>query len=131
MKKIVEPKTQTHHGRVGSGGAQRGGWARRAPQDGTPTGFSAQDTTIPRVPQGIENNCLEHFFGNTNTGNPMETGGGTKPTVDPRLIIGTRSALCSWLLTSGPTPICPCKFSSCKACSGMLSRSSPLGFTQL
>ena len=32
---------------------------------------------------------------------------------------GTRSALCSWLLTSGPTPICLCKPFSCKACPGI------------
>ena len=31
-------------------------------------------------------------------------------------ISGTRSALCSWLPTSGPTPLCLCKPFSCKAC---------------
>ena len=67
----VESKTRTHHGRVGSGGAQRGGWARRARQNGTPTGLSAQDTTVTRVPQGIENNCPEHLFRSTNKRNPM------------------------------------------------------------
>ena len=57
------------------------------------------------------------------------TDGGTKPAVDPRFIGGssavhpqlineTRSALCSWLLTSGPTPICLCEPFSCKACPG-------------
>ena len=35
-----------------------------------------------------------------------------------RFITGTRSALCSWLLTSGPTPFCLCKPFSCKACPG-------------
>ena len=69
--KPVESKTRTHHGRVGSGGAQRGGWTRRARQDGTPTGFSAQDTTVTRVLQGIEDNCPEHLFGSTNKRNPM------------------------------------------------------------
>ena len=55
--------------------------------------------------------------------------GRTKPAVDPRLttgsspayprfISGTRSALSSWLLTSGPTPFCLCKLFSCKACPG-------------
>ena len=48
------------------------------------------------------------------------TDGGTKPAVDPRsisdpsavyprFISATRSAICSWLLTSVPTPICLCK----------------------
>ena len=54
--KFVESKTLTHNGRVGSGGARRGGWAGQAWQDGTPTG---QDTTGPRALQGIEDNCLE------------------------------------------------------------------------
>ena len=38
--------------------------------------------------------------------------------VDKRFIRGTKSALCSWLLTSGPTPFCLCKPFSCKACPG-------------
>ena len=37
-----------------------------------------------------------------------------------RFISGTRSALCSWLLTSGPTPFCLCKPFSCKACPGII-----------
>ena len=44
---------------------------------------------------------------------------GTKSTVDPRFITGTRNALSSWLLTSGPTPFCLCKPFSCKACPGI------------
>ena len=36
--------------------------------------------------------------------------------VYPRFIRGTTSALRSWLLTKVPTPICPCKPFSCKAC---------------
>ena len=38
--------------------------------------------------------------------------------VYPRFISGTRSALSSWLLTSGTTPFCLCKPFSCKACPG-------------
>ena len=57
--------------RVGSGGARRGGWAGRARQDWTPTGLFAQDTTVPRALQGIEDNCPEQLFGSTNKGNPM------------------------------------------------------------
>ena len=37
---------------------------------------------------------------------------------NPRFISGTRSALCSWLLASVPTPICLCKPFSCRACPG-------------
>ena len=39
-------------------------------------------------------------------------------TVNHRFIGGTRSALCSWLPTSGTTPFCLCKPFSCKACPG-------------
>ena len=35
-----------------------------------------------------------------------------------RFISGTRSALCSWLPTSGTAPFCLCKPFSCKACPG-------------
>ena len=38
--------------------------------------------------------------------------------VNPRFISGTRSALSSLMLTSGPTPFCPCKPFSYKACPG-------------
>ena len=67
----VESKTRTHHGRVGSGGARRCGWAGRARQDGTPTCFPAQDTTVARAPLGIEDKCPEHLSGSTNKGNTM------------------------------------------------------------
>ena len=36
-----------------------------------------------------------------------------------RFISGMRSALCSWLPSSGPTPFCLCKPFSCKACPGI------------
>ena len=49
--------------------------------------------------------------------NPRLTTGSSP--VYQRLITGTRSALSSWLLTSGPTPFCLCKPFSCKACPGM------------
>ena len=67
----VEFKTRTHHGWVVSGGARRGGWAGRARQDGTPTCLFAQNITVPRALQGIENKFPEHPFGSTNKGNPM------------------------------------------------------------
>ena len=86
MSRVVEPNTRTHYGRVGSGGARRGGWAGRARQDGAPTGLFTQDTTVPHVHQGIEAHCPEHFFGRTNMGNPMLTVGRTKRAVDRRLI---------------------------------------------
>ena len=62
---LVESKTQTYHERFGSGG-------RTAGQDGvysgTPTGRSAQKSTVPLAPQGIEDNCRERLFGSTNKG---------------------------------------------------------------
>ena len=42
--------------------------------------------------------------------------GGCFPAFRQRFIRGTRSALCSWLLTHLPTPICICKPFSCKVC---------------
>ena len=44
-----------------------------------------------------------------------------KPTEEPnqRFTSGARSALCSWLPTSGTTPFCLCKPFSCKACPGI------------
>ena len=51
------------HGRAaGQGGAG---------QDGTPTDWFAQETTVPRALQSIEDNCPGHLFGSTNKGNPM------------------------------------------------------------
>ena len=41
---------------------QRSGWARRAGQDETPTGFSMQDTSFTRVLQSIEGNSPGHFL---------------------------------------------------------------------
>ena len=45
--------------------------------------------------------------------------------VSPRCISRTRSALSPWLLTSGPTPFCPCKPFSCKACPGTFTLVEP------
>ena len=42
------------------GGARWGGWAGRAQQDGTPTGLFAQETTLPRATQGMDDNCPGH-----------------------------------------------------------------------
>ena len=143
--RFAESKTRTHYGRVGSGGARRGAWAGRAWQRGSPTGLFTQDTTVPRGRQGIEENCPEHSIGSTNknlsspkpghttggSGRGARRGGGAEqnPGQNPRLTSGssavylrftteTRSALCSWLLTSGPAHFCPCKPFSCKACPG-------------
>ena len=41
------------------------------------------------------------------------------PAIDKRFIAGTRSALSSWLLTSGQMPFCLCKPFSRKACPGI------------
>ena len=48
--------------------------------------------------------------------NPRLTTGSSP--VYQRFITGTRSALSSWLPTSGPPPFCLCKPYSCKACPG-------------
>ena len=53
--------------------------------------------------------------------NPRLTTGSSP--VYQRFITGTRSALSSWLLTSGQTPICLRKPFSCKACLGICSPS--------
>ena len=68
---LVESKTRTHHGRVGSGDARRGGCAGRARQGGTPTDLFAQEITVPRALQGIEDKCHEHLLGSTDKENPM------------------------------------------------------------
>ena len=54
-----------------SGGARQGSWAGRARQDGTPTGLFAQDITVPRAPQRIEEKCLEQLFESKNKENLM------------------------------------------------------------
>ena len=46
--------------------------------------------------------------------------------VCPRCIRRTTATLRSWLLTSGLTPICPCKPFSCKACPGIPLFRSPV-----
>ena len=117
--KPVQPKTQTYHGQDGSEhtAGRRGG----ARQDGTATGQCAQDTNVPLTPGGIEDTSPERISRGTKKRNLMQTDGGTQRAVDPRYICGTRCALCSWLLTSGPTPCCLCKPLSCKACPGTKS----------
>ena len=65
----VEPKTRTHHGRVGSG--RTAGWRGGAGQDGTPTEQYAQGTSVPRTPQGIEETMPECRPRSTNKRNPM------------------------------------------------------------
>ena len=65
----VESKTRTYHGRVGSGrtAGRRGG----ARQDGTPTEQFAQETSVPRTPQGVEDTSPERPPRSTNKQNPM------------------------------------------------------------
>ena len=50
---------------------------------------------------------------------PMLEHNGRLTSNGKRFIRGTRSALCSWLLTSGPTHFWLCKPFSCKACPGI------------
>ena len=59
---LVEPKTRTYNGRVGSGRTEgrQGGVG-----DGMPTEQFAQRTSVPRTFQGIENTSPEHFSRST------------------------------------------------------------------
>ena len=124
----VNSKTQTYHGRVGSGRTAR--WRGGIGQDWLPTELFAQETSLPRTLHSIEDTSPENLPRRTNKRNPMYTDGGTKRAVDPQLtrgsspvdprfITGTRSALSSWLLTSVQTLFYLCKPFSCKACSGI------------
>ena len=65
---LVESKTRTYHGRVGSGrtAGRRGG----AGQDWMPTDQNAQETSVPRTPQGIDATSPECFSRSTNKRNP-------------------------------------------------------------
>ena len=70
--------SQTRRGKAAHGGAAgRDG----AGQDGTPTGWFAQKITSPLAPQGfdgIEDNCPERLFGNTNKQILCKTNRGTR-----------------------------------------------------
>ena len=55
--KLVESKTRTYHGLVGSG-RRTAGRRSGARQDGTPTERFALETTVPRSPRSIEKNVL-------------------------------------------------------------------------
>ena len=70
----VESKTQTYHGRVGRGGARRGGGTKRGRAEWHADGSirpgeklicSFQDL------QGIEDNCPERLFGSAKKTNPV------------------------------------------------------------
>ena len=69
VNRFVESKTRTYHGRVESGrmAGRRGG----AGQNGTPTEHFAQETSVPRTPQGIVDTSPERPPGRTNKRNPM------------------------------------------------------------
>ena len=69
VRELVESKTQTYHGRVASGrtAGRRSGTA----QDGTPTERFAQETSVPRTPQGIEDTSPERPPRSTNKRNPI------------------------------------------------------------
>ena len=101
---------------AGRGGAAHGEAAGRsgAGQDGTPTGRSAQETTVSLALQASRASKT------TVLNDPWEARANEvlcKPVEehDNRLTRGTTAALRSWLLTSGPSPICLCKPFSRKA----------------
>ena len=89
------------------------------------TNCSPGGKTVPRARQGIvdhrpgrpsEARTNEILFKPMGEQSPWLTTG-LRP-VYPRSICGTMAALRSWLLTSGPTPVCPSTPFSCKACPG-------------
>ena len=92
-------------------GAAHGGTAGpgRDGQHRTPTGRFAQEKNAPLTFQEMEKQFPGRASGGTNKGNPVQTDGGTKQGVDPRFISRTRSAVCSWILTSVLLPFRPSK----------------------
>ena len=89
-----------------------------------PTELFAPETRVLRTLQGIEDTSPERLSRSTNKRNLINRMREQNPrlttglsAVHTRFITGKRSALCCWLLTSGPTP-CLCKPFSCKACPG-------------
>ena len=113
--RIQNPDIQ-RAGRVGAHGGAAG--RGRAEQ-------FAQETSLPRTPKASKTSLLNVFPEARTSKIPFKpmaeqnlrltTG---LSAVHPRFITGTRSALGSWLLANGPTPICLCKPFSCKACPG-------------
>ena len=71
---------------------------------------SAQETIVSRSFQG---NCPGLLFNSKDKRNSIQT---ELEVHYPRFVRRMTAALCSRLLTSGPTPICLCKPFSCKAC---------------
>ena len=65
----IESKTRTYHGRVGSG--RTAGWRGGVGQDWVPTEMFAQETSLPRTLQSIEETSLERLSRSTNKRNPM------------------------------------------------------------
>ena len=111
-------------GRVGAahgGAAGRG----RAGQDGTPTDRFAQETTVPRTPKASNTPVLNVSSEARTKEILCKSMGEQKPHSDQRFIHGTKHALRSWLLTSGPAPFCFCKLFSCKACPGIEEGTKP------
>ena len=113
---FVEAKTRTYHRQAGSGrtAGQPGG----VRQDRLPTELFAKATSVPRTLQGIEDTLPERSPRDKKK-DPMATDCGNKSTswwaVYVRFSRGTRSALCFWLLTSGPMLFCRCKPFWCRA----------------
>ena len=67
--KLVESKTRTYHGRVGSERpAER---SSEVGQDSVPTELFARETKVHRTFRGIEERSLQRLSRNTNKRNPM------------------------------------------------------------
>ena len=116
--KPVESKTRTYNGRVESGrtAGRRGGVGQNSSPRRQAALVPSKATKTRRLNVPPEARTSEIVCKPMGEQSPRLTRG--LSAVHPRFISGTRIALCSWLLTTGPTPICPCKPFPCKACPG-------------
>ena len=111
---MSESKTRTYHGRVGLGRAagRRGGSGRTGRRQNSPPRRQASF-----IPSKASTKCRLNVSPEARTSDIL-----CKPTeehnerlrtgllaVYPQFINRKRNALCSWLLTSGPTPLFLCK----------------------
>ena len=116
---LSSPKPRHTTGRSGRDGAQRGGGAGPVR---TAAGVSPR-THGTLLPLRVSTTSAWTTFQKHEPAKPYVNRRGNTTRVciafHPRLISGTKSALRSWLLTSGPAPFCLCKPFSCKACPGI------------
>ena len=106
------------HGRVARRG-RAGLFANRTVRLGNnPSSHSPKASKTRRLNVSPEARTSESLCKPMEEQSPRLTTGSSA--VYQRFITGARSALSSWLPTSGTTPFCLCKPFSCKACSGIM-----------